>query len=82
MAQVRALSSLGLITPVLAMDRCSLCNTSLRPATDTEVEEAAYVPEERESLEFFLCPGCRRIYWMGSHGRNLSASLKRNLDSP
>jgi hypothetical protein len=82
MAQIRTLSSLGLITPELVMDRCSLCNTKLRPATDTEVEEAAYVPEERVALEFYLCPGCRRIYWMGSHGRNLRASLMRNLESP
>jgi uncharacterized protein with PIN domain len=82
MAQIRTLSSLGLITPELVMDRCSLCNTKLRPATDAEVEEAAYVPEERVTLEFYLCPGCKRIYWMGSHGRNLRASLMRNLDSP
>jgi hypothetical protein len=82
MAQIRALSSLGLITPDLVMDRCSLCNTRLRPATDAEVEEAAYVPEERNDLEFYLCPACRRIYWMGSHGRNLRASLMRNLEFP
>jgi uncharacterized protein with PIN domain len=82
MAQIRALSSLGLITPDLVMDRCSLCNTRLRPATDAEVEEAAYVPEERIALEFYLCPACRRIYWMGSHGRNLRASLMRNLEFP
>jgi uncharacterized protein with PIN domain len=82
MAQIRTLSSLGLITPVLAMDRCSLCNTRLRPATDTEVEEADYAPGEREGLEFFLCPACRKIYWMGSHGRNLRESLTRDLESP
>jgi uncharacterized protein with PIN domain len=82
MAQIRALSSLGLITPELVMDRCSLCNARLRPATEAEVEAADYAPGERDSLEFFLCPGCRRLYWMGSHGRNLQASLERNLESP
>ncbi|MDD1669783.1 MAG: Mut7-C RNAse domain-containing protein [Methanomicrobiales archaeon] len=82
MDQVRALSTRGLITPALAMDRCSLCNTTLRPATSAEVEEADYAPRERDSLEFFLCPGCRRLYWMGSHGRNLRESLSRNLESP
>jgi uncharacterized protein with PIN domain len=79
MAQVRALSSLGLITPELVMDRCSLCNLRLRPATEAEVEGADYAPDERDSLEFFCCPGCRRLYWMGSHGRNLRASLRRSL---
>ena len=82
MEQIRVLSCLGLITPGLAMDRCSLCNTLLRRATDAEVEAADYVPGERDALEFFLCPGCRRIYWMGSHGRNLRASLERDLESP
>ncbi|HUK92735.1 MAG TPA: Mut7-C RNAse domain-containing protein [Methanomicrobiales archaeon] len=82
MAQIRTLCSLGLITPVVVMDRCSLCNTGLRPATDAEVEAADYAPCERDSLEFFLCPTCRRIYWMGSHGRNLEASLKKSLESP
>jgi uncharacterized protein with PIN domain len=80
MAQVRMLHSLGLITPIVAMDRCSLCNTELRPATDAEVEEADYVTEERISIEFFLCPTCHKLYWMGSHGRNLEASLRKNLE--
>jgi uncharacterized protein with PIN domain len=82
MAQIRILHSLGLITPVVVMDRCSLCNTELRPATESEVEAADYVPEEKVSIEFFLCPTCNKLYWMGSHGRNLGASLRRNLDSP
>jgi uncharacterized protein len=82
MDQVRTLSSLGLITPGLVMDRCSLCNTPLRPATAAEVREADYVPAVRTALEFSCCPRCRRIYWMGSHGRNLRESLERGLDSP
>ena len=80
MDQIRTLSALGLITPGLAMDRCSLCNAALRPATEAEVCGADYVPAARETLEFFTCPACRRIYWMGSHGRNLKASLERGLD--
>ena len=82
MAQIRALTSLGLITPELAMDRCSICNARLRPATGAELEGAGYLPEERESLEFSVCPVCCRIYWMGSHGRNLRASIRRSLESP
>ena len=81
MAQIRILHTLGLITPVVVMDRCSLCNTGLRPATDAEVEAADYVPEEKGSIEFFLCPACLKLYWMGSHGRNLMADLRKNLES-
>jgi len=82
MAQIRTLSSLGLITPVVVMDRCSLCNTELRPATDAEIEGADYAPEERGSIEFFLCPTCHKIYWMGSHGRKLVESLRKCLEPP
>ena len=81
MAQIRALCSLGLIRPVVVMDRCSLCNTELRPATDEEIEGAEYAPRERDSLEFFLCPDCHRLYWMGSHGRNLTEALRKSLES-
>ena len=31
MAQIRSLRSLGLITPAVVMDRCSLCNTGAAP---------------------------------------------------
>jgi uncharacterized protein with PIN domain len=82
MAQIRTLSSLGLVTQGIVMDRCSLCNTRLRPATAAEVEEAEYAPRGKGGLEFFLCPSCRRVYWMGSHGRNLRESLTRNQESP
>ncbi|HVN65804.1 MAG TPA: Mut7-C RNAse domain-containing protein [Methanomicrobiales archaeon] len=82
MDQVRTLSALGLITPGLAMDRCSLCNEALRPATEAEVCGADYAPEDRSSLEFFTCPVCRRIYWMGSHGRNLRARLEWDQEPP
>ena len=80
MEQVRTLTSLGLITPALVMDRCALCNTLLRPATDEEVQGAAYTPGDRSTLVFFFCPCCRKIYWTGSHGRNLQASLGKALD--
>jgi len=82
MAQIRMLLSLGLITPAVLMDRCSLCNTELRPATEAEIAEADYAPEEKGSIEFFLCPACHKLYWMGSHGRNIMASLRKNLEAP
>jgi hypothetical protein len=82
MAQIRRLLCMGLITPSVVMDRCSLCNSGLRPATEDEIAGADYAPEEKSSIEFFLCPVCHKLYWMGSHGRNLMASLRKNLESP
>lgn len=79
MEQVQELHSLGLIEPDLTMDRCGLCNCLLRPASREEVESAGYAPLRRGNLEFFWCDGCRKLYWMGSHGRNLREGLDRHL---
>jgi uncharacterized protein with PIN domain len=59
----------------LKMVRCSLCNARLRPATPAEIARAEYAPRIREGLDFFWCARCRKLYWMGSHARNLSKRL-------
>jgi len=82
MEQVQQLHSLGLIEPDLTMDRCGLCNGVLRPASTEEVESCGYAPLRREDLAFFWCDGCRKLYWMGSHGRNLKEDLDRHLRRP
>jgi uncharacterized protein with PIN domain len=79
MPQVRQLADLGLIDPELRMTRCSLCNELLRPATGHEIDGAVYAPRKKEELAFFWCRNCRKLYWMGSHGRSLSRRLKEEL---
>jgi len=74
--QVRLLVSLGLITPDLRMIRCSLCNSLLRPARNEEVARSPYAPEEKRDLVFSWCDHCSRLYWSGSHLRNLAKRLK------
>jgi hypothetical protein len=82
MEQVQQLVSRGLIDPDLTMDRCGLCNRLLRPASPEEVDSAGYAPLHREDLAFFWCEECRKLYWMGSHGRNLRDDLDRHLRRP
>jgi uncharacterized protein with PIN domain len=79
MPQVRQLAILGLIDPELRMTRCSLCNEVLRPASGHEIESAVYAPRKKKELTFFWCRNCRKLYWMGSHGRALSRRLKEEL---
>ena len=69
----------GVIDPSLQirMERCSLCNTPLRPATGEEVFRTDYAPEGRSDLAFYWCPKCGKLYWMGSHGDNLAERLER-----
>jgi uncharacterized protein with PIN domain len=69
--QVQQLVDRGLIERRLLMDRCSLCNTPLRPATDEEIAGAEYAPRERTGFTFFWCRQCKRLYWNGSHTKQL-----------
>ena len=76
MEQVRQIADLGLIEPGIRMTRCSICNARLRPATPREIRETRYAPGSVRGREFFWCPTCRKLYWMGSHGDNLKKRLK------
>ncbi len=62
------------------MERCTVCNAGLRRATPEDLKHTAdYVPEHlvEEGKEFWICGNCAKIYWMGSHWRNI---LKTSLE--
>jgi uncharacterized protein with PIN domain len=76
MSQIRQLADSGLIEPEVRMSRCSLCNTRLRPATRREIRETPYAPRSPLEREFWWCPVCKKLYWMGSHGARLERRLR------
>jgi hypothetical protein len=56
------------------MTRCTACNALLRKASETDMarvrnEVPAHLIDERK--EFWLCDRCGKIYWQGSHWRNI-----------
>lgn len=78
--QMKEVMTLGVkFEPV--MDRCSVCNTPLRKPSEEEAREVI----EREKLgddilekyELWYCERCRKLYWMGSHWRNMLRFLER-----
>lgn len=71
MEQVQQLIDSGLIERRLTLSRCSLCNTPLREANTCEIGEADYAPKDWRGLSFFWCGRCRKLYWNGSHGKQL-----------
>ncbi|MCQ8893751.1 MAG: Mut7-C RNAse domain-containing protein [Methanolinea sp.] len=77
--QLRLLAREGLIVPGLAFTRCSLCNTLLRPARYDEVRKAEYAPRNGRGKRFFWCPRCRKLYWQGSHGKDLEKRIRDYL---
>jgi uncharacterized protein with PIN domain len=80
--QERQLADRDLIRQEFTFDRCSLCNTPLRPARTKEILGAAYAPRQKEGLSFFWCPICRRLYWEGSHTARMRRETGKKEESP
>ena len=75
MEQVQQLIDQHLVKRRLAMSRCSLCNTELREANTCEIKNAEYAPKDWRALSFFWCRHCEKLYWNGSHGRQLEERI-------
>ncbi|MCX6691707.1 MAG: DUF5615 family PIN-like protein [Methanoregula sp.] len=77
--QVTQLRDAARIDPEIRMTRCSLCNTPLREASPVEIAHADYAPKDNTGFAFFFCPHCDKLYWNGSHGKNLTDRISRHL---
>ena len=58
------------------MTRCTACNSTLREATEADMEKirsSGEVPERliKDHTEFWICDKCGKVYWQGSHWRNI-----------
>lgn len=79
MLQVQQLINLGLIRKRLPLSRCSLCNTPLREANTCEIAGTDYAPRDWRELSFFWCEHCKKLYWNGSHGKQLEERIGKNI---
>lgn len=77
--QVRSLARQGVIVPGIRLTRCSLCNSLLRPARPDEIRRASYAPRDSLKKTYSWCPRCRKLYWEGSHGKDLEKRMKELL---
>jgi len=61
--------------------RCSECNARIRKVEEGEediLREKSYVPTSMiGKWDFWVCEHCGRIYWEGSHWRNMREKLKK-----
>lgn len=56
--------------------RCLECNDLLLPVEKAEILDKL-LPETKRSFHVFLqCPGCKRVYWEGSHYDKLSSFIE------
>jgi len=59
------------------LSRCPLCNTPLTPVGRREV--SAMVPPAvlRRKRRFWVCRGCGKVYWRGSHWDKIKEVLRK-----
>jgi uncharacterized protein with PIN domain len=68
------------LEPERSFSRCPVCNEQLAKV-DRETAHArvpAYVARTQEL--FRACPGCRRVYWRGTHWQQMGEQLARILE--
>ena len=76
------LQTLGLrVDPSGFFTRCLLCNEKLEIVSRAEAETR--VPEYvfHAHQVFHRCPSCQRIYWEGTHPKNMKDRIQRVLES-
>ncbi len=68
------------VRPDLELSRCSHCNGSLVEQARDQVGEDVppYVLETAE--RFKRCGCCRRVFWPGTHSKNILARMERVVD--
>jgi uncharacterized protein with PIN domain len=57
--------------------RCSLCNGKIQPVPKEAVLDRLEPKTRRYHDEFFLCTGCGKVYWPGSHVERMRERLSR-----
>ena len=72
----QVVSALDLAAPSELFTRCTVCNTPLSVPLRT-----ALLPPDVRALPGTArqCPGCRRLYWAGSHTRRMREAIERTL---
>lgn len=77
-AQLREIITLfGLTSRLQPFSRCLHCNSLLQPVTKEAVFDRLEPLTKKYYDEFKLCPGCRQIYWAGSHQERILKKLEK-----
>ncbi|HYD77332.1 Mut7-C RNAse domain-containing protein [Ramlibacter sp.] len=76
----QVVSVLDLNAPPELFTRCTVCNTPLSPPLP-EALRIALLPPDVRTLPGAArqCPGCGRLYWLGSHARRMREAIERTL---
>ncbi|HLH68799.1 MAG TPA: Mut7-C RNAse domain-containing protein [Candidatus Dormibacteraeota bacterium] len=59
----------------LVLTRCLACNLELMPRSAEEVVDRLPPRVRERQRQFTQCPGCGRVYWLGSHWERMRRQL-------
>ena len=59
------------------LSRCPKCNTTLTPVQKNAVMNRVPGKTYAYYHAFWACPGCKQIYWRGSHWRRIVETLEQ-----
>lgn len=65
-----------LFDDVHPFSRCPNCNGLLQPVSKEEIVDQLEPLTKKHFDDFSQCPGCRKVYWAGSHRRRLDERVK------
>ncbi len=69
------------LDPDPSKSRCPECNAILIEIRDKEKVKDRVPPKALEANDvFYLCPRCGRVYWEGSHWKNIRRVVKEALE--
>lgn len=64
----------------LELARCAECNRRLASLPKSEAHGIVPLHVYETCDVFHICPGCRRVYWRGTHAESIEESLRRVLE--
>lgn len=61
--------------------RCLICNTVLTEPNAAVVNNQVSVDIRERTSQFWYCPHCQKVYWIGSHTKRMMQQLRYWQDS-
>lgn len=68
----------GLNPPYELFSRCTRCNSVLESVKKEDIIERLLPKTKLYYHSFFICPGCEKIYWEGSHREKIINDFKKS----
>lgn len=62
---------------IAVLSRCLECNQPLKPVNKTRIRNRVPFYTYMHNDIFSACPKCQRVYWPGSHHKNMIARLSQ-----